>query len=48
VFGKSNVLELSLPSDRGPGNICQKRNVSSPAPVTTVEPSGDTARYKTR
>jgi len=31
----------------GPGKTFQNRNVSSPAPVTTVWPSGDIARYKT-
>jgi len=29
------------------GKIFQKRNVSSPDPVTTVDPSGESARYKT-
>jgi hypothetical protein len=31
----------------GPGNMFQKRRVSSPAPVTTLWPSGDIARYRT-
>lgn len=32
----------------GPGKTFQKRNVSSPAPVTIVWPSGDIAKYRTR
>lgn len=33
--------------DRALLNTFQKRNVSSPAPVTIASPSGDNARYKT-
>ena len=32
---------------RGPGKIFQNRRVSSPAPVTTLCPSGDIAKYST-
>lgn len=35
---------LASPLVFGPGNTFQKRNVSSPAPVTMVCPSGDMAR----
>ena len=43
------VTEASGPcGPLGPGNTFQKRSVSSPAPVTIVCPSGDTARYSTR
>lgn len=38
---------LVLSSLRGPGKTCQKRRVSSPAPVTIVDPSGDMAKYRT-
>ena len=39
---------MSGPVDLADGNTDQKRSVSSPAPVTMVWPSGDTARYSTR
>lgn len=38
---------LVVPSDRL-GKTFQNRNVSSPAPVTIVLPSGLIARYRTR
>lgn len=48
VLGNKRPPALFFESDRGPGKTCQNRSVSSPAPVTIVDPSGDMAKYKTR
>jgi hypothetical protein len=46
--GKRTLDPSPEPKDNfGPGNTFQNRNVSSPAPVTILCPSGLIAKYRT-